>query len=308
MVEDFTATERPLVQRLTDIAIGPLLVAPLIAHERALGLLVVARDRQAVPFTTRESQRLAVVADYAALAVWKSQLLEHAQEADRAKGRFLATMSHELRTPLTALAGYEELLVDSVLGPLSDPQREVLERMHYVTEHLSAVIEEVLAYTNIETGGETVRATDFLAADLLSAAAAVVQPLADQKRITLVSESEAKPIRMITDIDKARQIIVNLVGNAIKFTEKGEVRLGVSQEGNEVRFAIHDTGIGIAKSDMQRLFRPFTQLDSGLTRKHGGTGLGLYISQRLAGLLRGRIEVESKSGSGSTFTLVLPRE
>jgi signal transduction histidine kinase len=308
MVEDFSATERPTVDRLSDISIGPLLVAPLIAHERVLGLLVVARDRQSVPFTTRESQRLAVVADYAALAVWKSQLLEHAQEADKAKGRFLATMSHELRTPLTALAGYEELLVDSVLGPLSDPQREVLERMHYVTQHLAAVIEEVLAYTNIESGGETVRPTDFLAADLLLAAAAVVQPMADQKKITLVSESEAKAIRMTTDIDKARQIIVNLVGNAIKFTEKGEVRVGVTQEGEEVRFAVCDTGIGIAAADIQRLFRPFTQLDSGLTRRHGGTGLGLYISQRLAGLLRGRIEVESSAGKGSTFTLVLPRE
>jgi signal transduction histidine kinase len=236
------------------------------------------------------------------------ELLEQAQEADRAKGRFLATMSHELRTPLTALAGYEELLVDEVLGQISDAQREVLERMHYVTEHLAAVIEEVLAYTNIESGGESVRATDFLAADLLSAVAAVVQPLADQKRITLVSQSEAKPIRMTTDIDKARQIIVNLASNAIKFTERGEVRLGVTQERDEVRFGVSDTGIGISPADIQRLFRPFTQLDSGLTRKYGGTGLGLYISQRLAELLRGRIEVSSTAGVGSTFTLVLPRE
>ena len=308
MVEDFMATDRPVVQRLHDIAIGPLMVAPLVAHERVLGLLVVARDRQSVPFTTRESQRLAAVADYAALAVWKSQLLEQAQEADRAKGRFLATMSHELRTPLTALAGYEELLVDSVLGPLSEAQREVLERMHYVTDHLAAVIEEVLAYTNIESGGEIVRTTDFLAADLLSAAAAVVQPMADAKRLSLVSESEAKPIRMTADVDKARQILVNLAGNAIKFTDRGEVRLSVTRDNDEVRFSVSDTGIGIAASDIQRLFRPFTQLDSGLTRKHGGTGLGLYISQRLAELLRGRIEVASAQGSGSTFTLVLPLE
>jgi signal transduction histidine kinase len=308
MVEDFTTSGRPLASRLTDIPIGPLMIAPLVAHERVLGLLVVARDRQSVPFTTRESQRLAAVADYAALAVWKSQLLEQAQEADRAKGRFLATMSHELRTPLTALAGYEELLVDSVLGPISEAQREVLERMHYVTDHLAAVIEEVLAYTNIESGGEVVRPTDFLAADLLSAAAAVVQPMADAKKLSLVCESEAKPIRMTTDIDKARQILVNLAGNAIKFTDQGEVRLLVSRQEDHVHFMVSDTGIGIVPSDFQRLFRPFTQLDSGLTRRHGGTGLGLYISHRLAGLLRGRIDVASNPGSGSTFTLVLPRE
>jgi PAS domain S-box-containing protein len=308
MVEDFSATQWPLVPQLKDIPIGPMIVAPLVAHERVLGVLAVARDRQSVPFTTRDAQRLGVVADHAALAVWKSQLLEQAQEADRAKGRFLATMSHELRTPLTALAGYEELLVDEVLGALSDSQREVLERMHYVTQHLAAMIEDVLAYTNLETGGEVVRPSDFLAADLLSAAAAVVQPLADQKRLPLVTESIAKPIRMSTDIDKARQILVNLAGNAIKFTERGEVRLAVLSDGGDVRFVVSDTGIGIAHGDLQRLFKPFTQLDSGLTRRHGGTGLGLYISQRLAQLLGGRIDVEAELGQGTTFTLVLPRE
>jgi signal transduction histidine kinase len=307
MVEDFAATQRPLAKRF-DIPIGPLILAPLIAHERVMGVLGVGRDRRSVPFTTRESQRLTVVADHAALAFWKSRLLEQAQEADRAKGRFLATMSHELRTPLTALAGYEELLVDAVLGPLSDAQREVLERMHFVTQHLAAMIEDVLAYTNLETGGDVVRPTDFLAADLLSAVTAVVQPLADAKKISLVSVSDVKPIRMMSDVDKARQILVNLAGNAIKFTDRGEVRLELSPDGDEVRFAVTDTGVGIAESDIPRLFHPFTQLDSGLTRKHGGTGLGLYISDRLAMLLRGHIDVTSAVGKGSTFTLVLPRE
>ncbi|HUF25716.1 MAG TPA: ATP-binding protein, partial [Gemmatimonadaceae bacterium] len=308
MIEDFSASERPLAKRLDDLVIGPLIVAPLIAHERVLGVLAVARDRREVPFSTRDAQRLAVVADHAALAFWKSQLLEHAQEADRAKGRFLATMSHELRTPLTALAGYEELLVDSVLGPLSDAQREVLDRMHLVTQHLAAMIEDVLSYTNLEAGGEVVRPTDFLAADLLTAVAALVQPFADQKKVSLITESEARPIRMTSDVDKARQILVNLATNAVKFTERGEVRMAVRLEDGTVRYLVSDTGIGIAEVDLPRLFRPFTQLDSGLTRKHGGTGLGLYIADRLARVLRGRIDVESRTGAGSTFTLVLPLE
>ena len=310
MVEDFSTTQRPLARRMGDLAIGPMLVAPLIAHERVLGVLAVARDPRSIPFSTRDAQRLRAVADYASLAVWKSQLLEQAQEADRAKGRFLATMSHELRTPLTALAGYEELLVDSVLGPLSDAQREVLERMHHVTQHLSALIEDVLAFTSLETGAEVVRPSDFLAADLLTAVAAVVQPLAETKQLSLVVESASQPIRMTTDIDKARQILVNLAGNAVKFTVRGEVRLSVSTsaDGSEVCFAVRDTGIGIAAGDVQRLFRPFTQLDSGLTRRHGGTGLGLYISHRFATLLGGRIDVQTVAGEGSTFTLVLPRE
>ena len=307
-IENFSVSERPLAKRFKDVAIGPMLAAPLLAHDQVLGVIVVVRTEGSQPFGQREMQRFHAVADHAALALWKAQLLEHAQEADRAKGRFLATMSHELRTPLTALAGYEELLVDSVLGPLSDSQREVLERMHYVTEHLAAVIEDVLSYTNLETGSEVVRPTDFLAADLLSAAAAVVTPLADQKKLALVSQSAAQPIRMTTDIDKARQILVNLAGNAIKFTEAGEVRLSVTEADGAVRFSVADTGMGIARNDIQRLFRPFTQLDSGLTRRHGGTGLGLYISERLARLLRGRIEVQSEPAKGSTFTLVLPRE
>jgi signal transduction histidine kinase len=306
MIEDLTILNRPLGRRLMDIGIGPIIAAPLVAHEMRLGILAVARDRRSVPFTTRDAQRLSVVADHAALALWKSQLLEHAQEADRAKGRFLATMSHELRTPLTALAGYEELLADAVLGPLSEAQREVVERMHFVTQHLAAMIEEVLTYTNLEAGGEVVRPTDFLAADLLPAAAAVIQPLADQKKLPIVIESAAYPIRMTADVDKARQIIVNLGSNAIKFTQKGEVRLAASRDGDEVRFAVSDTGIGIEQADQQRLFRPFTQLDSGLTRRHGGTGLGLYIAYRLAHLLGGRIELASEPGKGSTFTLVLP--
>ncbi|HJQ19113.1 MAG TPA: ATP-binding protein [Gemmatimonadaceae bacterium] len=308
MVEDFAQTDRPLAKRMGEISIGPLMAAPLVAHEQVLGVLVVARDRRSEPFSTREEGRLAAVADHAALALWKSQLLEQAQEGDRAKGRFLATMSHELRTPLTALAGYEELLVDAVLGPLSDSQREVVERMHYVTEHLAAMIEDVLAYTNLEAGGETVRPTDFLAADLLSAAAAVVQPLADQKHLSLVVQSAARPIRMTTDIDKARQILVNLATNAVKFTDAGDVRLSLTEQGDEVHFAVSDTGVGISRGDLRRLFKPFAQLDSGLTRKHGGTGLGLYISDRLARLLRGRIEVESTPQHGSTFTVVLPKE
>jgi signal transduction histidine kinase len=307
-IDDFSVSQRPLANRFKSLAIGPMLAAPLLAHEQVLGVLVVVRSEGSVPFGQPEVQRLHAVADHAALALWKAQLLEQAQEADRAKGRFLATMSHELRTPLTALAGYEELLVDSVLGPLSDSQREVLERMHYVTEHLAAVIEDVLAYTNLETGSEIVRPTDFLAADLLSAVAAVVHPLAEQKKLAVVCESVAQPIRMTTDIDKARQILVNLAGNAIKFTETGEVRMSVSESNGEVLFTVADTGMGIASSDLQRLFRPFTQLDSGLTRRHGGTGLGLYISERLAKLLRGRIEVQSVPAKGSIFTLVLPRE
>src|SRR5205085_820887 len=253
-----------------------------------------------------------------ALAMWRAKLLEHSRAADRAKGRFLATISHELRTPLTALTGYEELLADEVMGPLTEPQTDVLERMRSVTHHLKVMIEEVLAFSTIEAGREVVRPTEFLADDLVRAAAAIVEPLARQKHLVLACDLPADPIRLTSDIDKVRQILVNLAGNAVKFTEYGEVRIGLievhssgdteGEERREVRITVTDTGTGIAPEDARRLFRPFSQIDAGLTRRHGGTGLGLYISQRLAQLLGGRIDVQSAIGAGSTFTLAIPAD
>jgi signal transduction histidine kinase len=303
---DYDDDAFPLAQTLRELELGPLLLAPLVAHDRVLGVIIVARPRAAARFADRETQRLQVVADHASLAVWKARLLEASQAADRAKMRFLATVSHEFRTPLTALTGYSELLADQVIGPLSEQQLDIVERMCSVTQHLSMMIEEVLAYTSLEAGHETVRASEFLAADLVRSVASGSEPLAHQKGLGLRWSASPGPIRVTSDIDKTRQVLAHLVGNAIKFTDAGEVALAVEQRGTEVYFTVADTGIGIAPEDVGRLFRPFVQLDAGLTRRHGGTGLGLHIAQRLAGLLGGRLEVESDIGRGSRFALVLP--
>jgi signal transduction histidine kinase len=175
-----------------------------------------------------------------------------------------------------------------------------------VTHHLASVIEEVLAYSSLEEGRDKVRTTDFLAADLVQAAAAVIEPLARQKRLSFAAETPPQPIRLTSDVDKARQILVNLAGNAVKFTETGQIKLEVKTRKGEVWFTVRDTGIGIPRRDIERLFQPFSQLDNGLTRRHGGTGLGLYICRGLAELLGGRIVVESEVGKGSAFTLILP--
>jgi hypothetical protein len=228
-VEGFTASQRPLARIVPDLRIGPMLAAPLIAHDRLLGVLTVVRGEGAAAFSPREAQRLAVIADHAALAMWKAELLEQSRAADRAKGRFLATISHELRTPLTALTGYEELLADEVMGPLTEPQTDVVERMRSVTHHLTVMIEEVLAFSSIEAGREIVRATDFLVADLIRAAMAIVEPLARQKRLRLTCDLPSDPIRLTSDIDKVRQILVNLLGNAVKFTDRGEVRIALRE-------------------------------------------------------------------------------
>ncbi len=307
-VSDFSGSTRPLSDVMPEIRIGPMLLAPLIAHDVMLGVLAVTRDLGTPPFSRRETSRLRVIADYAAVALWKAELLEEAQAADRAKSRFLATVSHELRTPLTALAGYEELLVDQVIGPLSENQIDVLERMRSVTQHLATVIEEMLAFSSLDEGRERVRPTDFLAADIVHAAAAIIEPLARQKHLVFSVRVPDEAIRVTSDIDKVRQVLVNLAGNAVKFTDAGDVRLELTLADGMVRFTIRDTGIGIARADIERLFKPFAQLDTGLTRRHGGTGLGLYISRGIAKLLGGTIEVQSETGKGSAFTLVLPMD
>jgi signal transduction histidine kinase len=304
--ENFQQSGRPLMRSVPELTLGPVLLAPLQAHGDTLGVLAVARPVGERPFREYEFERLRMLADHASLAVHKSMLLQQAQGADRAKGRFLATMSHELRTPLTALAGYGELLADQVIGPMSEAQLDILERMRSVTTHLSAMIEEILAFTSLEDGRETVRPSEFLAEDLVRSAVAIVEPLAEQKRLALELELPHASLRMSTDIDKARQILVNLLGNAIKFTDAGRVTVRLSRRGSAVRVEIADTGIGIPDDELPRLFRPFAQVDTGLTRRHGGTGLGLYISRRLATMLGGHIEVASTPGVGSSFSIVLP--
>ncbi|MDQ2665763.1 MAG: HAMP domain-containing histidine kinase [Gemmatimonadota bacterium] len=304
---NYGASSRPLMRVRPQLSVGPVIVAPLRAHAELLGVIAVARGVGAASFDESDINELRVLADHAALAVHKSLLLLRAQSADRAKSRFLATMSHELRTPLTALAGYHELLIDQVIGPISESQLDILERVRSVTTHLSSMIEEILSFTSLEEGHEVVRPSEFLAADLVRAAVALVQPLADQKKLPITLELPRAHVRMTSDIDKLRQVLVNLLGNAVKFTDAGGITVSVKLTGGVVWLAVKDTGVGIPAGEQVRLFRPFAQVDSGLTRRHGGTGLGLYISRRIVTMLGGHIELASEPEKGSTFRVALPQ-
>jgi signal transduction histidine kinase len=306
MMEDYASAYAEIVRIVPEFDAGPIVMTPLIAHDSVLGVLATKRERGAPPFTRREEEHLRDIADYASLVLWKARLLEQAREASEAKSAFLTTISHELRTPLTALTGYGELLADQILGPLNDQQCDMIERMRSVTHDLSAMIEEILTYSSLEAGREIVRRSTVPAGDLVRAAAAVVEPAASQKGLELQRDIPEEPIFVTTDLDKVRQILVNLAGNAVKFTKRGRVRLWVCHGGGHLTFGVEDTGVGIAAADFPRLFQPFSQLDAGLTREHGGTGLGLYISHRLALLLGGRIDVRSTVGRGSEFALILP--
>ena len=284
---------------------GPVLITPLIAHDRVLGVLSVSRSAGASSFGARDRARLQAIADHASLGLWKLQLVDEAQAASQAKSDFMATISHELRTPLTALTGYGELLSEEIVGPLTDQQADVVDRMRSVTHHLAVVIDEILTFSNLEAGRETVRFVPVDVAVLVRSLLAILEPQARQRGFDFTADVPDR-VCLVSDPDKLRQILVNLLSNAIKFTTAGHVSLIVSALDDRVEFRVEDSGIGIRASDRARLFQAFTQLESGLTRRHGGTGLGLYIAQRLAALLGGWIDVQSEFGKGSIFTLILP--
>ncbi len=297
---------------LPKLGVGPVLLLPLVANEQLFGVLSVTRDSGHPTFDETDEERLAVMADLAALALWKARLLEEARSADAAKTSLLATLSHELRTPLTALEGYGELLEDEILGPLSPEQRDVITRLRTVGRHLGSLIEDILTYASLEAHRLTARCTSVRPDELLDSLHPFLEPLASEKGIELLIEGEPGLPTLHTDEAKVRQILLNLCQNAIKFTEEGRVTLRTSRgspfpDGRaSLRFAVKDTGVGIATADLTRLFRPFSQLEDVHSRRHRGTGLGLYISRRLATMLGGRIEVVSRPQEGSVFTLVLP--
>ncbi len=286
--------------------VGPVAIAPLIAHGIVFGVLGVQRETGATPFSPHDCERLLTIADHVALVLWKARLFEEVRLANEAKSTFLATVSHELRTPLTALTGYGELLADQILGPMAPPQLEVVDRMRSVTHHLTMMIDEILTYSSLEAGREQVRTLPVNPVEVARAAAAIVEPLARQKNVEFRLEIPDALPAILSDPDKIRQILVNLAGNAVKFTDHGEVLLTLAADADQVHFEVRDTGIGISAEHFTRLFQPFTQIESGLTRRHGGTGLGLYISHRMAVLLGGEISVDSAVGAGTTFSLHLP--
>lgn len=229
-----------------------------------------------------------------------------AERANNSKTDFLAVMSHELRTPLTAIMGYEELLSDGITGPVTELQRQQLGRINASAHHLLGLIDEILTFARVDIGRERVRWESMSVNHTLSDAASLVEPMAAAKKLKFVIELLNEDQAIQTDGTKLRQMLVNLLSNGIKFTEKGEVNLGCVVTSGVLEVRIADTGVGIAAENIEDVFEPFWQAEQTATRKTGGTGLGLSVTRKLARLLRGDVTVASRIGAGTTFLLTLP--
>jgi len=234
--------------------------------------------------------------------------MERAQAADRIKSAFLATMSHELRTPLNSIIGFTGILLQGLAGPLNAEQHKQMTMVQSSSRHLLALINDVLDISKIEAGQLNLSLSTFNPRVSIEKMAKLVSPLAEKKKLDLRVELASDLPSLTTDQCRFEQVILNLVNNAVKYSERGQILIrGFLENDHTLLVAVSDTGIGIKSEDLPRLFQPFYQVDTGLARKYEGTGLGLSITRKLLDLMGGTITVESEAGRGSTFTVRLPR-
>ena len=294
------------------IGFNSIIFAPLIAEARGIGALWVARLAPG-PFSEKQTTLLQSFADQAVIAIQNARLFQEIQKksreleiANRHKSEFLANMSHELRTPLNAIIGFTRIVMRRSQEMLEPQQYENLEKILASGQHLLALINSILDLAKVEAGRVEVNPGEIALAPVLEHCARTVEPLLKADAVTLVKEFDGAISRMYVDEEKLRQIVINLLSNAAKFTSQGSIRLQARASNGSVAIAVADTGIGIAPDKLEVIFEEFAQADASSTRVYGGTGLGLTIARRLARLMGGDITAESALGSGSRFTLTLP--
>lgn len=291
------------------LGMNSFMLVPLIARDRCVGAIALVSTDPARPYDREDLAQAQDLALRAALAVDNARLYHDAQHANQSKTDLLAVISHDLRTPLNAIMGHAELLELGIPDTLSDAGRERVGRIRMSARHLLYLIDELLSFARLEAGREEVRLQDIDVCQLAQEVAAVVEPLALQRKLRFMLDLAPSPIVLRTDPDKLRQVLLNLAANAVKYTREGAVRFEVNENAAAgVVLRMHDTGVGIRTEHLQRIFEPFWQADATQRNSENGTGLGLSVVQRIVRLLGGEVSVESEPGVGSTFTVILPRQ
>jgi PAS domain S-box-containing protein len=281
---------------------------PMTARGNVFGTLSLVYSDSGRRYGDADLAAAQEIAARAATAIDNARLYASAQTANRAKSDFLATMSHELRTPLNAIAGYVEILSTGLRGPVNEAQLRDLSRIQQNQQHLLEIISDILSFSRLEAGRVRYRLAPVPVRELLDRMEAMIEPQAHARSVEYRCINVADGLCVVADREKLEQVLINLLGNAVKFTPSGgSITLSAAERGDRIALQVQDTGIGIEPWQMGTIFEPFVQLEPSLTRTTEGAGLGLAISRELTRGMGGEISVASTPGEGSTFTVELPR-
>ncbi|MEO8334894.1 MAG: ATP-binding protein [bacterium] len=284
------------------------LSVPMSSRGQVFGALALVYSDSGRVYGPAEQAAVEQIAARAATAIENARLYADAQAANRTKSDFLATMSHELRTPLNAIAGYAELLLMGVRGPISDDQRRDLVRIRQNQQHLLEIITDILNFSRIEAGRTRYRLQPLRVVDVLERMEGVIAPQARARSLAYEYIAPDVELTVTADREKLEQVLINLLGNAVKFTPPGgRITLTARADEAYILIQVRDTGVGIAREQLASIFEPFVQLEPALTRTAEGTGLGLAISRELTRGMGGELRAESAPGQGSMFSVELPR-
>ncbi|NJN44319.1 MAG: GAF domain-containing protein [Anaerolineae bacterium] len=304
---------------LTEEGIATLLVIPLAAKGEAFGLLEIESREVKRVYSPEQMNLVLTVANLGASAMENARLYEEQirtaeqlREVDKLKNQFLANMSHELRTPLNSIIGFSRVILKGIDGPITDLQEQDLTAIYNAGSHLLGLINDILDISRIEAGKMELGFENVDMTNLINSVMATAKGLVKEKPVILEAYIEPNLPSVKADPTRLRQVVLNLLQNATKFTDEGTIQVKVTRQFNargkpEIKVSVTDTGMGIAPEDQDKLFQPFSQVDASPTRKAGGTGLGLSITRNLIELHGGHIDVISDIGKGSTFFFTILR-
>jgi signal transduction histidine kinase/HAMP domain-containing protein len=296
------------------LGLRTLLIVPLMREGSAIGSISIRRT-EVRPFSEKEIALLKTFADQAVIAIENVRLFHEIEEknqqleaANKHKSDFLARVSHDLRTPLNAIMGFTRIVLRRLEGHIPDLQKANLQKVLISAEHLLGLINTLLDLAKIDAGKMEAVAETFRVEDVINMTTATVEPLLKDGRVRIVRDIPADLPPLKTDRDKLKQILFNLLSNAAKFTEQGEIKVSAARENGNLKLAVADSGIGMTPAALEHIFEEFQQAEKTTASKYGGTGLGLAIVKKFVNLMGGDIVVESEVGQGSKFTITLPME